>query len=286
MPVLHVTEAWSGSSVGRVPAGREAVRVFHVVADSLAEAESAVDPATGLTVPGRGDSYPGSTTLKADRVIVRSRGLRLYEAVATYATPGLTLGGGGEDPLAAPRQESWDFGSTQEPVDRDIHGAAILNTAGDPPSQQPTRDVDQIFLNITRNEATFSPAAAMALVNAVNGDTFRGAPPGTVKCRRYAPSAVQEAGASYVTATYQFEFRLDGFKQRMANRGFYMLVAGKRVRILEDDLPGALVAESERSGKAECQVERFLGESGQLTDEPLFLEWDQHDVVNFAGLSL
>jgi hypothetical protein len=145
-----------------------------------------------------------------------------------YSIPkdGETHGGPGsqDTPLEVQPRIRWEIGSTSEPIDRDIDGNPIVNSAGDPFQSTPSRDYTTIFLTYSRNEPFFSVQTALTYGNKVNSERIYIAGAGWVeegqmRCLSIQPTSDYEAGATFVNVSYKFELRADGFKTRILDQG-------------------------------------------------------------------
>lgn len=223
------TEDWSKQKLVKAAAGWTADREFQVLgATSETTALAATALYGGAAMPAINDAHPSSGVLKCDSVSAEQTGFKFWVVKAHYSIPkdGQDHGGPGsqDDPLLVPPRIKWDFGSTSEPIDRDINGNPIVNSAGDPFQQSPTREFTTLFLVYTRNEPFFNVQTALLYRNKTNSTDMYIAGAGTVTagqmiCRDISPASDYTADATFVPVTYKFELREDGFKTRILDQG-------------------------------------------------------------------
>jgi hypothetical protein len=112
----------------------------------------------------------------------------------------------------------------------------ILNTAGDP-LEGAEKEQAEWRIQITGNRQNFNYAVAMAYVNAVNSDTWSGAPPGTVKCQGISGQKeveqVNNAEVPYWSVTVELAYRVEGWNLKLWDIGYNELKSGSRQKILD-----------------------------------------------------
>lgn len=141
-----------------------------------------------------------------------------YDIVVSYGQPQ------GEDPLSVaspsydPVQLELDFIEYERPVDVDVEGNQIVNSAGD--SYDPTVAADdaRMVLTFTRNEATADYALYNTIKNRVNSTTFLGF---RARCVKAKPPRVRRLWHNdtgyYFQITYQFEVRDEDYEDEDGN---------------------------------------------------------------------
>lgn len=138
-----------------------------------------------------------------------------------------------ENPLDEPADIQWGFAQFQKPVQYDINNQPILNSAGDPVTDQEIDD-SRLVLTVTRNEASFNPLLAFQYRDAVNATPFKGCPIGTVKVANIG--AVEKHDKPdfgvYYTVTYTFHFDPKGFDRIILDQGYREKIDGKMKHIL------------------------------------------------------
>jgi len=188
---------------------------------------------------------------------------------ANYGTPEEE-----ENPLNERPKVSWSLAQFQENVEYDINGKPILNSAGEPYSEPVQIDQSRLVLTITRNEASFNPALALAYADAVSATTFKGAPAGKVKVANIASTEEEHknvAGGVYSKTTYTFHFNSRGFQKKLLDHGFREKVEGKLKHILVQGQKITEAALLDGTGKQ-------LPEGGQ----PKFKDWHVYPKLPFG----
>lgn len=119
----------------------------------------------------------------------------------------------------------WQIGLKSEPVDRDIEGNPILNSAGQAFEQPAQRDFPTINLVVSRYEPFFNIALCLEYTNTTNADRWRvpgtngSVDPGQARCVGIQPAEEYPLGIDYVLMQYAFEFQADGFDLRLRDQG-------------------------------------------------------------------
>ncbi len=238
MAIKQVTENWEDRTVTDTESGKQAVRTFTVDFDELNN--PAARPVLALRhafIPKRGSMFPYDRAMFVDsRTVAPGEGPLVFKVTCNYITKttGISVSGssGASGPLSQKPEISWTFATSEEPIDRDINGKPILNSAQesfDPPISQ---SKDDLVLRYVRNERFFNPRFAMRFKGAVNSSTFLGVSPGLVKCTVFDGDKVYDNEFSdYFVVTYEFQFRLGmvagkqyGWLRRILDQGFRELL--------------------------------------------------------------
>lgn len=130
----------------------------------------------------------------------------------------------------------WDFVRFEEVADFDNSGNAVINSAGVPFNPPVTRDRIRPILRVTRNEQTFNPYLAQALIDSINVDEFLLSDPKTVKLSNITPVFKTDPNiGTYWAVTYEFEFKVgDTWKYEIRDQGLMQLgSSGAVVAILD-----------------------------------------------------
>jgi hypothetical protein len=117
-----------------------------------------------------------------------------------------------------------DLTLSTEPIDRDIYGNPITNSALDPFQQNVSKQFVDIHYTYKRYELKYNGPFALNFMGKVNDDEFNMPGFGTVSegqalCLRIAPSAEYDRNAKAVQIIYSFHIREDGFKTRILDKG-------------------------------------------------------------------
>lgn len=153
----------------------------------------------------------------------------------------VSLSYGPYDPETSEQPElSGNFRSQTVPLERDVDGAPIVNSAGDPFIDPPIEGEDsRLIINIVRKQDSCPWALIYQYKNAVNSDPFLGADPGTWKVVNIAPVRLwdQDKGF-YFKITYEFEYNPDGWRAKPLNAGYRCKgTDGKIVRAMDKGTP-------------------------------------------------
>jgi hypothetical protein len=186
-----------------------------------------------VKIPQLNDVHPYSSRLLCTGPAVSERkGIDYWVIQADYAIPqaGQFPPISGDDPLAQEMTVSWEPVEISEPVDIDLDKHAILNSAGFPFKNPPSRPITYLRFKVERNEPYFDISKFTTYANSVNesavtisGVTFAAQ---HLRCSLIIPSAPYLAdSASFVKMAYVFEavpYLLLGqypFQHRLADMG-------------------------------------------------------------------
>lgn len=238
---------------------------------SSAAALRAIDSVTGFTIPVMYQLYPGEpwlfvTSREATRPSPQSCRVHIgYSSI--------------NDPLLANPVWSWNSEISDEPIDRDINGAALTNSSGEAWDPPITRKVYDLVLSYQRNEAIYVPLIAADFQDSVNSFEFLGFPAGKVKCTKIGSQQARAAATVYFSVNYEFVVRVDAtdtWIRRFVDEGF---------RVKDD-------TETGETGESIKDVEGVAVTSPVLLDgsgaklatglPPVFLEYD---IVKFRDLN-
>lgn len=198
-----------------------------------------------------------------------------WEAVGTFSQydPGST---GGSDPLSAKAQFSVRSNIRQVPVDVDLDGKPVRNSARQRFAVPVTRDANDPVLTVVRNEEAVDPLFLKGLENTVNGTDFMGYPAGTVRYVTHEITSQRDPlGNPYVQVSYQFNVNLDGWIAKPIDQGTVHLEDGVQEPNYTEDW------------KAIRQDPVFLdGAGGVLAEdaEAVYLEFTIYEEVDYATI--
>lgn len=141
------------------------------------------------------------------------------------------------------RQDKFTFGGSVTSGPAYIHynqgfttPKLIVNSAGDP-LEGAEKECAEWRVQISGNRQTFNYAQAMAYVNAVNSDTWSGAPPGTVKCQGITGTKeVEQVGGQEVpfwSVSVDLAYRAEGWSLKVWDVGYNEIVGSQRKKILD-----------------------------------------------------
>ena len=208
MAVIDIRESWEDQSLGITSSdgitgetriSRTFTWVSSVPISTLAQVASSPD------APKIGDSHPAIFFARVRDVSYSQEGPSYGRITAEYEVPTFDPETG-DNPLLAPPDINWDTVQTEEPIDEDIYGRRIATVNGEPITGL-TETVFDLSVTITRNLATFNPAAIYLFLNKVNSGPFLGFPPGVALCSSISASSVSDGDFNYFRVTVQFIFR-------------------------------------------------------------------------------
>lgn len=211
-----------------VPSNWTAERSWFVSGGPMTDTQARnATPLDGQVIPQIGTSHPLNGLLKCTQLPVEAlNGSPTCKRVrAIYTIPPNELLTPGNDPLLAPAQIIWRIGTISKQTDRDVDGNAITNSAALPFDQYPSLDVPVVSLTVTRNEPIFLAAKSIQYTGKTNLGSFTIASAGSVAddqclCRGISSVSAQTGTESYVTVTYEFELREEGFHLELMDQGW------------------------------------------------------------------
>jgi len=244
-----------------------------------------------ITIPRMYQRHPGEAWLFVKNKTSRTIGPFDYEVTVEYGWPEISQNSEGEpfaDPLDQEPEINWDFDVTNEPIDRDIYGKPITNSAGhsfDPPLTEPVYD---LVLHYQRNQPGFDPIFADSFINHTNSDRFLGFDPGLVLCTIFKGDRKRAAGLIYWTVTLEFKFRPQtvsdvnyGWLRRILDEGYM-----KRTGTNEDGTP-KLERIKDFNNETVTEKVKLNGNGGILPDpDRTAAYWLTFETKNTAPFSL
>jgi hypothetical protein len=144
-----------------------------------------------------------------------------------------------DDPTAEKAKLSFDYETTQELVEATFQTSAdpvdgVRNSAGELFKQQPTHEVDNIVINITRNENINTDVGTLANTfnNSINSGAWGGFAAHTLRLRMRAERAFREIGESktqvpYLIVSYSIKHREQTWDLVLLDHGSYYLDASQ-----------------------------------------------------------
>lgn len=180
---------------------RETYQVLCDVGDGPSEILSA----PGL--PSLHDRFPGTSQVRVISKIPTQISPIFWHVDVGYKGE-FGPGGSGDSPLNQPPTIRWGKVESDEPVDEDLAGKAIV-TANNEPIEGVTKKINDLTVTITRNYAGIDMAATHEYLHSVNSDRFLNFSAGVAKLVDFsAEEKVSERVGGYweVTATIQFRY--------------------------------------------------------------------------------
>jgi len=227
MAIIDVKEDWRGLGAEIDTEGATAPRIFTVKFDTGNEPTQRPFLAQNAAgIPTLNSAHPHKPWLFVKNKAVDSIGPFDFKVSVNYTTRSTIGGQEGEtqdpteSPLAAPWIVEWDFVTSNEPIDTDIDGKPITNSAGESYDPPMTDDKHDLLLRIQRNEAAYYPLIADNYKNAVNSDYFWGFEPGKVKCIQFTAKTAISGQFWYWQVRYAFQMRKDDWQRRIRDEGY------------------------------------------------------------------
>jgi len=294
MSIINIKEDWEALEAGADTETGMMQRRFTVLFDESDAPQNRPRLAWGATgIPRLYERHPYEATVYAKDKRVTPLGPFLYEVIVYYQTRPTTQQEDGDSglvhPLNVPAKISWSFAAAAEPIDRDINGKPITNSADESFDPPVTRDVYDLVLHIERNEQNYDPVHASEFIGAINSGSFFGFDAGLVKCVRFDSDRARFGDDFYYQVAYEFQVRFAkisgvnyGWKLRVLDQGFREKTGtdtnGKPTyAIFKDD-----------DGNPLSQPVLLNGSGGKktVTDPAEFLVFDVDRSVSFDALNL
>jgi len=288
MAVIACTEEGKNLNARISLDGGGCTRTFHVRFNTADDPElrpwiAATNTAVGDPIPVSYAAHPYNAYIYVTDINAGAAGGPFdYRVVVTYARI--------ENPLTAAPVQSWGWASSNEPIDMDKDGDAILNSSREPYDPALSKDVhDQVFRDV-RNVQYFDPGVARVYKGAVNSDNdflkagdFAGFSAGWVKCTEYSGEPARAGALNYWVLTREFVIRdphptaETGWKARVLDQGFKEKTAADTYEIIKGS-----------DGKPLAQPTLLDGSGAVLADaaDPVFNFYDLDDTTTFAGLGI
>lgn len=167
------------------------------------------DNATTATGVSAGNSHPLSPYMICSDIALVEDRLSLGHVIANYKITSLVAND--VNPITRNPFVSWKRNKCAVPVDTDLNGNAILNSALDAFKSNGNRNLTSRTLTIKRYEPYYDQSQADLYIDTVNSGnvTFEGLTfgPGQVYCVDYAPVTEYQEGCTYLEVQYVFEIR-------------------------------------------------------------------------------
>lgn len=285
--IYEVTENWTGRTAeltaedGALYAEDISVRTYTVdfsvlpaIAATMVHYARIADDGT-TKIPRLWEQHPYNSWSYVQRISANQVGPHTVEVTVEYQTL--------EDPVARPPEIEYLFAVTNEPVDQDRNGDAIVNSAGelfDPPI---TKDQHDLIIHIKRYQYSFDPVQASQFEGSVNSANFLGYAPGLVKCNVYRGKQLRLSGLWVWEVIFEFEVREDGWQKRILDQGFRTHTG------TDDDTGVPLYAAIKDTSGVPLSAPTLLNGDGGLnpdTSPPVFHQFELENQYDFSVLGL
>ena len=196
------------------------VRVFEVLTDDNADGPltarayvKANKVAAKATYSTSSESDTGVYASDYSETCVAEDGLTWHVQVSYSPIP--------DNPTTQDPEVSWSFAQYQRPIDVTPDGDAIVNSAGDPPSDQQVADDSRPLLTIVNNQSSYSAGWSWLYKDSVNADTFMGLDKNTVKIQDISAKRLKDDYWGYYwQVTFSMSVNPDSFSLVLLDQGF------------------------------------------------------------------
>ena len=180
----------------------------------------------------------------------------------------------GNNPLSAPAEFSGSFARYSAPLVKDLTGAPVVNSAGEPFNPPVEIDDSRPVFTIKRNEGSYNLQRRIDYQDAVNSDVFLGIAVGLVKVSNISFVRKFHNALEYYEMTYEFECRREGWLVSILDIG------------LNEKIPPATVLTPIYETNGVPQL--LNGQGRKLTPglAPVFLPFVGYKRLPFAALGL
>jgi hypothetical protein len=183
------------------------------------------------------------------------------------------------NPLERPARWSGSLAHFTRPALVDINGNAILNMAGDPYDPPLEADDSRQSFQAVRNEASPPWSFSQTYKDAINSDSWNGAPPRTVKIFDISFGELQyENGYAFYPVTYSFQHNAENWLMKPLEIGYN---GAKQTSGTWKKVPFG--------GDSEKLLKRISSTLISFTDNPAeatFTSWRYYKELPFAFLGL
>ena len=247
--------------------------------------------------PKAGQSYPNdpAARLRTLRVVSAFDDQFTHGLVAEYSSKGTSDAQSPElqnnvNPLNRPPDIQWGQIFHQEAMDKDENGLPLRNSATDPFDPPIPKNIVIGTLQFTRNETNFNLGQSNMYANTVNSDVWNvlgfTAPPQQALCASITGSKHYEAGTSYYQVTYEFHFKLAGWRLPVLDQGF------RHLKPLPEPLFGNVLVSFKDTEGVQFQTPSLLNGAGfplypdgvPVTPVPVYLPLNSNGFVIYKEL--
>lgn len=194
-------------------------------------------------IPRVNDPHPESFSSRCVAVDVNRETPIWFTAVCQYESPKRPADSDEETPpYELPVDIEWSGESSEEQIDEDANGNAIVIPGTRERIEGLTRPVDDLVGTFTKNYLLFDPVAILAYKNTVNSDTFLGFAPGLGRIKDIRAINQIKDDVPYWKVTVVIAFRVPyrttdakAWYKRVLCQGFYEVQDGEVVRATDDN---------------------------------------------------
>jgi len=237
-------------------------------------------------IPARFSAHPNAPYIAVTQKNARAISPHYYEVEVIYESMQST---------ATNWKVSRHFATSSEPIDQDIDGIPLTNSANEfytPPMMREFKDLVLVF---EKKLIGFDDNQALEYINTVNSDRFWGFQPGQCRIITYEGSPVSGSGLTWMEFMVRIEIqcRRDGWEKRRLDEGYRKIVG--TVTDPDDPEYGAITykmfRERDKNGKEGkiLNQPRWLDGNGQALPKggtPVYLYNKIFRETKFANLGL
>lgn len=207
MSIDLVTKMWSRRSGGDVSQDGRTYTAQFTEGYQVSHSPDATIPEILDALPvAIGDTYAGTTGVYCKTRNVEAVG-PVFSTVLVGYSGEVGPAGFADSPLSKPPTINWTNAKSNEAIDTDGYGFAIVNTNGEPVAGQ-SKDVSDFVLTVRRNFESINMPAIATYLDSVNSDTFAGWLPGQGALDTFSADAVFDEATSYWDITAKIIFRI------------------------------------------------------------------------------
>ena len=289
MPLVDLKQKWSDDESTASRSGttdsRSSVRSWTATGDSAADTVEEIRSQSQLRLGQglAGDSFATMGNLRCKRLAPM-----YYELSAVFNAEGEEA----EDPTELPASVSFSFVATEEPIDEDVNGNAIV-TDNDEPFDPPLTEVYYDLLIIFKKaRLTYDPIQAWEYAGATNSDTYLGFPPGTCVMRPGSATEAEAGDIAYFDTTVEIQVRHPS-PQQVAERVWWQRVRHEGFLELDTDGNGPDHAKDSTGNRVSSpvqliHVEPDAGDNGKraAAGDAYFKEFETKRKLPFSVIAM
>jgi hypothetical protein len=230
------------------------------------------------SLPVLGQLYSGTSAVRCKQRSPKQVSPILWTCEIAYEGPIWTELG--SSPLDAPPVIKWSKVESEEEIDEDLNGNAIV-TANKERIEGVTKKISDLAVTITRNYAAIDLPTTYRYLQSVNSDVFLGFAPGVGRMTQFsADSIYDEDVGGYWQVTAGIEFRYPW--RTTAAKAWYarVLHQGYRVKV-GSDIQNAVDDQGQEVSKPV-----LLDSSGNETTTAEWLEFQLYEPLPYNALGL
>jgi hypothetical protein len=248
-------------------------RVYQVISDARNDDEYTI--LNLAAIPTMYSAHSGNTNAKVvgKRAVMTqdSRGY-VWHVEITYSTKYRTVV---ENPLLRPALFDFGFAQHSEPYRIDANDEKVDNSAGTFYDPLPEKDASRLHFTVTKNTVTYDVAMAIAYQDVLNASAWAGFALKTVKCNNIrGRGPLFENGYTFYETVFEFEFRREGWKDKLPDVGYYYLSGSARIQFTDN------------AGQPLPRPQTLDGSGGAGSATVIYNEFEPYPTKNFAALGL